>query len=191
MKYFAIIGSIILGAILVIAVTLGLGYLGFSNQANGFEVDIKAKYSNNQNVYDNGFKKVMEIAQVPQMQVAGLKELYDGAMKGRYGADGSKALLQAIKEQNPDLNQTTYIKVQETIETFRNEFQANQTGLISQKQAYERFLVATTGGQFYNLIGHYPRIDLSAYDIVTSDQTQDAFRTKKAGPLQLTPAANK
>lgn len=187
MKYALLAVGAITGLFVLLAVFLGFGYLGFSNTANGFEVDIKAKYTNNQNVYDNGFKKVLEMAQVPDMQVAGLKELYDGAMKGRYGADGSKAVLQAIKEQNPTLDQKTYLKIQQTIEEFRNEFQANQTGLISVKQSYERYLTATTNGRIFNTFAGYPRIDLAKYDIVTSDQTQKAFDTKRDGPLQLHP----
>lgn len=190
MKYFLIVGGAFVALGLILVAFLGLGYLSFSNTANGFEVDIKAKYTNNQNVYDNGFKKVVEIAQVPDMQVQGLKTLYDSTMKSRYGADGSKAMLQAIKEQNPTLDQKTYIKIQQTIEEFRNEFQSNQTGLISVKQEYERFLSATTSGRIYNFIGHYPHIDLSVYDIVTSDQTAKAFSTKRDAPLKLsaTPA---
>jgi hypothetical protein len=182
-----LVAAAILAVLVGGVVLLGLGYLGFSNNANGFEVDIKAKYTDNQNVYDNGWKRVTEVAQVPAMQVAGLKELYDGAMKGRYGAEGSKAMFQFIKEQNPTLDQSTYVTLQREIERFRMDFQANQTKLISQKQTYERFLTATTNGRFYNMVGGYPRIDLSKYDILTSDRTDAAFKTKKEEPLQLAP----
>lgn len=179
-----------ISAVFVLAVLfvgfLGVGYLGFSNQANSFEVSIKAKYENNQNVYDNGFKKVVETAQVPKLQTEALKSVYDSALKSRYGTDGSKAVLQFIKEQNPNLDQSTFLKIQQTIEEFRDEFQSNQTSLISQRQEYERFLKATTSGRLYNSFAGYPKIDLSKYDIVTSDQTQKAFDTKKADPLDLT-----
>lgn len=187
MKYFALVFGLGCMLLVIVAIALGIGYLGFGNQANGFEVDIQSVYANNQNTYDNGFKKVLEEAQVPKMQVAGLKELYDGVMKGRYGANGSQAMLQMIRENNPTLNQETYLKIQRTIEEFHDTFQASQTDLISKKQAYQRFLSATTSGRIYNIIGHYPHIDLSKYDIVTSDQTQNAFQTKRAGVLQIDP----
>lgn len=185
-KGIAIVGGV-LGSFVLVALFAVFGYVGFSNDANKFEVDIKAKYTDNQNVYDNGWKKVTEVAQVPAMQTASLKDLYDATMKGRYGADGSKAMFQFIKEQNPNLDQSTFIKIQQDIEAFRNEFASNQTRLVSQKQQYETFLTATTSGRFYNMIGSYPHIDLSKFDIVTSDKTQQDFATKRAEPLQLAP----
>lgn len=182
MKNFVVAGIVLL---LIIAVSLGAGYIGFSNDANAFEADIKAKYTNNKNVYDNGWKKVKESVQVTGLQAEALKGLYDSTMKGRYGADGSKALFQMIKEQNPNLDQSTFLKLQQQIESFRNEFAANQTGLISRKQEYEKYLTATTGGRLFNNFGHYPHIDLSVYDIVTSDKTEDAFKSKKDEELKL------
>jgi hypothetical protein len=186
MKVFGIILGIFVLVAALVGGSLVLGYMDFSNQAAGFEVDIKAQYNNNRNVYDNGFKKVTEIAQVPQLEIAGLKQLYDGAMKGRYGSDGSKAMAQFIKEQNPTLDQPSFRKIQQTMEIFRNDFQGNQTRLISEKQAYERFLTATTSGRIYNTVGHYPRIDLSVYDIMTSDQTEHDFATKRGAAINIT-----
>jgi hypothetical protein len=179
------IGLSAVGVIVFVLFFLLFGYIGFGNTANGFETDIKAKYTDNKNVYDNGWKRVKELAQVPDMQVEGLQKLYDATMKGRYGANGSQAVLQFITEQNPALDQSTYRAIQQNIESFRLEFQANQTRLISIKQQYERFLTATTGGRFYNMIGGYPRIDLSQFDIVTSEKTEEDFKNKKSDPIQL------
>jgi hypothetical protein len=184
-KVFAIILLAVAGVFVSAALILGLGYLSFSNQANGFETDIKAKYADNKNVYDNGWKKVKEVAQVPDLQVAALQKVYETAMTGRYGDDGSRAVVQFITEQNPNLDQQTFVKIQQDIEAFRNEFKANQTQLVSQKQAYERFLRATTSGRFYNMLGGYPRIDLDKFDIVTSERTEEDFKSKKSEPISL------
>jgi len=35
------------------------------------------------------------------------------------------------------------------------------------------------------MIAHYPHIDMSKYDIVTSEKTQTDFGTKKAAPLKV------
>jgi hypothetical protein len=169
---------------------LGLGYLSFGNTANSYEVSIKATYTNNQNVYDNGWKRVLEISQIPAMQADQVKSVYDGVMHGRYGANGSQAMVQVIKEQNPNLDPKLYRKIAQQIEIFHNQFESNQTKLISQKEEYERFLTATTSGRIYNgvagfLGGKYPRIDMDKYGIVTSDETQSAFDTKRAGALQV------
>ena len=178
---FALVG----GFAVFVALMLGLGWISFSNDANSYEVQIKNKYTDNQNVYDNGWKKVKEMAQVPTMQTQALADLYDKTMKGRYGAGGSKALFQFIQEQNPNLDQTTFVKIQRAVEDFHNEFQSNQTRLISIRQSYEQFLTATTSGRLYNNFSHYPHIDLDAYGIVTSDKTQTDFSKKKADELKL------
>ena len=182
MKYTALAIVVVL---LALVGFLAMGYVGFGNDSNRFENQIKAKYTDNQNVYDNGWKKVKEMAQVPDMQTEAFTKIYDGVMKGRYGANGSQALLQFIKEQNPNLDQQTFVKIQVAVEDFHNEFQANQTQLVSIKQSYANYLTATTSGRFYNMVGNYPRIDLTKYDIVTSDKTQQDFDTKKAPELKL------
>ena len=185
MSKFSAVSLAVLGVVAFVIFTLLFGYIGFSNTANAFEVDIKAKYADNKNVYDNGWKKVKEVAQVPDLQTEALQKVYTAALQSRYGADGSKALLQFITEQNPNLDQSTFLKIQQDIEAFRIEFQSNQTQLVSRKQAYERFLTATTSGRFYNLLGEYPHIDLTKFDIVTSEQTEQDFATKKSEPIKL------
>lgn len=169
-----------------------VGYLGYRNTAQSFEVDIPAQYTETQNVYDNGWKKVVEIAQVPEMQAQQVKDVYAGVMTGRYGKDGSKALILLLTEQNPQLGQEVYVAVQRTVEAFHDSFQASQTNLIARKQEYSKFVTATTAGIFYNWLGRYPHIKIGVpngtqddFQIVTSDKTQSDFKTHKSEPLNL------
>src|SRR3989338_6872771 len=101
----AVCGTIVVGAVLLV-----FGYIGFTNTANQAENGIRAQYADNQNVYDNGWKEVKEKAQVPGVYEKHLKELYDDAMHGRYGENGSQAVLQFIKEQNPTLAPELYVQ---------------------------------------------------------------------------------
>lgn len=174
-----------LGSFMALVVMVVIGYVNFGNNANQFEIIIKAQYKQNQNNYDNGWKEVMEKAQIPDMYTNRLQELYRTAMTGRYGQDGSKALFQFLQEQNPTLDPEIFRQIQQSIETFRKRFEAEQKTLIAKKQTYETYLYATYAGRFYNMIGGYPRIDLDEYDIVTSEKTTEDFKSKKAEPLQL------
>jgi hypothetical protein len=180
-------GLVLIG--IVFLVMLGFSYNGFINTATNFEVAIKAQYTNNQNVYDNGYKKVKEMAQVPQLQEQALEKLFVASISARQYDKGGQ-LMKFIQEQNPTLDQSTFVKIQQAVESYRNAFQNTQTELIAKKQSYETFLTATTSGRFNNTIAgmlgsSFPRIDLNKFDIVTSDKTQKAFETKRDEPLDL------
>lgn len=191
-KGLAVIPLVVTLALTVVIGSYFIGYLGYRNTAQSFEADIPAQYTETQNVYDNGWKKVVEIAQVPEMQAQQVKDVYAGVMTGRYGANGSKALVLLLTEQNPSLGQEVYVKVQRTVEAFHDSFQASQTNLIARKQEYTKFVTATTAGVFYNWIGNYPHIKIGVpagtpddFQIVTSDKTQSDFKNHKSEPLNL------
>lgn len=190
-KILIAIGSIF-GVFLLLTVGLVVGYVNFSNDANGFEVDIPAQYQQMKNVYDNGWKQVMETAQVTDNYTDQMKEVWQAALAGRYGSKGSQAVFQFIKEANPTIDASLQKKVQEQIEGFHSTFSASQTKIISEKQSYGRYLNATTSGRFYNMLGHYPHIACGIpdgsddkYAILTSDKTDTDFQLHKAGVLDL------
>jgi hypothetical protein len=191
MKAGLIVG-IIVGLIFLVGAIFGLGYIGWSNGALKFEADIPAQYTQMQNVYDNGWKQVMEENQIPENYKDQMKEVFQATMTGRYGPEGSKALLQMITEQNPQLDPNLYRKVQESIERFHAEFQASQTQIIALKQSYQTYVMATTSGRIYNNFGNYPHIHCGVpagtkddYQIVTSGKTQTDFQNHKADVLDL------
>jgi hypothetical protein len=177
----------ILGALALVLIS-GISYagcaFGFRSDCIKAEAGIKAQYSENQNNYDNMWKKFREASQVNESYAKDLKEIYQAAITGRYGASGSQAAMQWIKEQNPTIDSATYTKLQAMIEAGRNEFEAEQKQLIDRKREYEVFLGSTTA-LFVNPLFGFPRIDLSKYDIVTSSRTEKAFEEKKDDEIKL------
>lgn len=174
----------ILGVLGMIGGTMLLTGIGIYNSFTGQERGIVAQYDQNRNNYDNMFKKFQEVAQVPAMYADDLKKVYDSAIQGRYGKDGSKAVFQFIKEQNPTIDKEMYTRLQQVIESGRNSFEADQKTLLDKKRVYETD-VATFPNLIVAAIAGFPKIDMSKYTIVTSDSTEDAFRTKKAEPIKL------
>jgi hypothetical protein len=180
------------GIVFLIVLFLGMGYFGFIKDANAYEVNIPAQYKDMQNVFDNGTKTVMEKFGISQTYEKQVREVVLGEMTGRYGANGSQALLQMIKEDNPKVDPALLQDVSRYDETFHATFQASQTKLIALKQSYGTFLKTTTSGLIFNTIGGYPRIHCGVpdgsqddYQIVTSDYTQKTFKEHKADALDL------
>lgn len=180
--------KMILVAVLLVLGLFGLCIFGAVVSLNNGcvlqEAGIVAQYKQNQNNYDNYFKKVMEVAQVPDMYTNDLKELYDVAMKGRYGSNGSGAIFQWLQEQNPTLDVGVYIQIQQVMEAGRNSFEVNQKMLLDKKRVYETYIKTFPNNVLASFLG-FPKLILSDYDIVTSTETEAIFQQKKSEYLKI------
>jgi hypothetical protein len=192
MKYFLAVSGFLVACFLLVVGTLTIGFISFGNVSNKFEADIPAQYEQMKNVYDNGWKEVMETAQVPDNYTDDMKSVWQAALTGRYGSNGSQAVMQFIKESNPNIDAGLYRKVQDKIEDFHSTFSASQTKIISLKQAYNVYLNATTSGRFYNTVSHYPHIQVGIpygskddFAILTSGKTTQDFKSHEADMLNL------
>lgn len=174
-----------LGFIGVIVVVLVMSYVSAFNTGNALEKGIKATYENNKNVLATYGQKVLEVTQVPEMMRDDIVKVTQAAISGRYGAEGSKAVFQAITEQNPQVDPAVYRKIQQVIEGGRTEFQNSQTRLIDQKRVYETALGTFWGGMWLRIAG-YPKVNLSDYKVISTDRAEKVFEAgKENGPIQL------
>jgi hypothetical protein len=175
---------LIVSTVLFLGLVTTCSIISFNNSCVSQEQGIIAQYNQNRNNYDNYFKKLKEAAQVPDMYTEDLLKLYDKAMTGRYGEEGSKAIFQWLSEQNPNLDASIYKKIQDIIEAGRNSFEADQKMLIDKKRAYITYISIFPNNIFAKLLG-FPKIDLAKYDIVTSEETEKTFKDKKSNPIDL------
>jgi len=163
----------------VIGVFVGLlvqSYVSAYNYGNKAEKEILASWENNENILAQYSLKIQEMAQVPAMYAADLKDTYTSAIQGRYGKDGSKAMMQWIQEKNPNFDSTMYIKLQQVMEAGRNKFENAQTIFVDKKRTYETNLGYLWRGYWMRTAG-YPNIDLSKYKIITSTHAKETFET--------------
>lgn len=190
-QYGAANSSVIALIVCVVVFFLGIGtlcagsYVNAYNYGNEMEVRLKTKKENNRNVLAQYGQKVLEVAQVPDIYRKDLIELTKTAIQSRYGEDGSKATFQMIKEQNPNLDPSLYKQIQQVIEAGRNDFQQSQTEMLDIRRQYETALGSFWKGLWMKFAG-YPKINLSDYEIVSTDRADSAFKNKKEeGPIKL------
>jgi hypothetical protein len=173
------------GGVAVLALILFSSYISAFNYGNQMENQLKAEWSNNQNILAQYQQKILEAAQVPEMYKNDFKEVTTAAIQGRYGENGSKAVFQWLQEQNPNLDARIYIKLQQLIEAGRDDFKIAQTKLIDVKRQYETALGYFWQGMWLKIAG-YPKTDLSIYKPITTDRVEQTFQKgKEDGPLKL------
>ncbi|MCP1184939.1 hypothetical protein [Paenibacillus sp. 1781tsa1] len=172
------IGIIIGVLILVIAISVGTIW-SHRNTAVKLEERIEAQYVSNQSNYDNMWKKFKEMTQVTDLQAEQIKDVYTGLIAGRYDDQG--LLFKMVQEQNPQLDTSVYSQLQREISAGRQQFDNNQkqiTDIIREYNTYIKvhFIMAS--------ITQRTIYDMNKY-VITSEQTQDAFKTKKADVIDL------
>jgi len=176
---------VVFGALFVIAGLVVMMFIGANNTAVDFDAQLKAEHTRNKTLLANHYQTSVEVAQVPGMMAEDVQKVAIAAIEGRYGKDGSKAVFQALQEQNPTLDSSLYAKVQQVIESGRKEFQLGQERLTDKVRAYESALGRFPQGMFMRVLG-VPKVPLATYNIVITEGAAKAFETgKEAGPVQL------
>ena len=175
-KIALIIGGAFLALVLLVGGAFVASYIKYANYGAGTEVQLKAMMKNNEQMLGKHSTQIGEMAQVNDMYKDDLAEVYAGAMQGRYGENGSGAVMQWLQEHNPNFDSTLYTKLQQTIEANRNEFTNAQTLLIDAKAVYEKQLGYVWSGWWLSFAG-YPKINLDDIKVITSSHAVKAYET--------------
>lgn len=171
----------LIAGVVLIAV---MSYIAANNDGVRMEAAIKAQYEQNKNVLAQYGQKIAEAAQVPAMARDDLTKVVTAAIEGRYGDKGSQAAFQWIQEQNPSTDPELYRKIQQLIESGRDEFKNSQARLVDLKRNYETQLGFFWKGLWLKLAG-YPKIKMDDYKVVTTSRAEAAFETGQEAPIKL------
>lgn len=175
------LGAIIAAIVLVIAAS----YISANNYGATVEAQLIAARDNNKNILAQYQQKILEAAQVPDMYKNDLKEVVSAAVQGRYGADGSRAVMQWIKEANIPFDSKLYIKLQEIIQAGRKDFELGQTRMIDIRAGYNVQLGLFWRGFWLRMAG-FPKVNMNDFNPITTDRVEDTYKAgKESAPLKL------
>lgn len=170
---------------LVLAVILAAAsYIKYANYGAATETALTAQLNDNRQMLGKHSTQIGEMAQVNSMYKDDLREVYTAALEGRYGENGSGAVMQWIQEQNPNMDSALYTRLSQKIEANRDEFSNAQRVLLDQKRAYETQTKLIWSGFWLKLAG-YPKINLDDIKVVTSTHSNKAFETGVDDGIQL------
>ena len=170
-KIFAVVA--LLGVFVVGG--FAMGALGFFNTSTTMITQYEAKVDANKADFDNTWKTISQVAQVPAQYKKDFQGVYQTYMESRNsGNTGEGELLSFLTEAVPQYDaQALYAKVQTTVEAKRESWTMRQKELREFKREHET-LLRTFPGVVYNIFfGHE---ELAAV-VITSTKTEKVFET--------------
>lgn len=168
---------IVLGLVFVFMVSMVGTYINKANEGTRHETNIEKFDKDSQNVLSAYTMKIKEMAQIPDKFKADLQDVIKQTFEGRYGADGSKAVFQFIKEQNMTLDPSLYRNIQVAMEAGRNDFKMSQTKKLDACAGYENARNYVVGGFFLQMAG-FPKKDIDKLcRIIVDSSTTDKFNS--------------
>lgn len=169
---------IVLAIILIVLVAGGGAMWSQRNVAIKMENRVQAQYKDNQNTYDNMWKKFKEMTQVTELQADQFKNVYMDLISGRN--QDENLLFKVVHESNPELGTEVYTQLQREISAGRETFKNSQTKLLDIIREYNDYVQTKV---FMIILGKQP-LNMDDY-IVTSQRTDDAFNDKKDDEVKL------
>ena len=181
----AVVGLGFVGLIIALIIVAATSYISANNYGARIEAQLNAEYDNNQNILAQGQQKVLEAAQVPAMYKDDFKELIAADIQGRYGPNGSQATFQWLKERELNVDAQLYRKIQQLVESYRDEFKNSQTKMIDVRRQYEAEQGLFWRGMWLRIAG-FPKVDLTKFKPIVTDGVQDIYKKgKETGPMKL------
>ena len=184
MKVFAIVSGLILTLVLIVGLGCAVTYFSYVKSGVNYETRLNSTYEANQVILNGYTKKVQGMAQVPEMYKNDLKEIIDATFQGRYGKDGSKAVMSFINEKNMSLDADMYKQIQRVMESGENEFTTAQKTLIDVRNNYKAQLDYPWSG-FWLSLGGFPKVDLAKYKTIVLDTVTTKFESGKDEVIKL------
>ena len=174
--------SSILAATAFIIVT---SYISAVNFGAEIEPQLRAARDDNKNILAQYQQKALEVAQVPAMYSEDFKNVVKSAVEGRYGPNGSQAVMQWIKESQINYDSSMYTKLVDVIQAGRKDFEIGQRRMIDIRARYETNLSYFWTGMWLRIAG-FPKVNMADFNPITTNDVETTYQNgKESAPLKL------
>jgi len=166
-------GGFVVIVLLMIAMVGGM-FVSYSNQEATLRTAIEAKQKDNTSEFDNMFKKISQVAQVSEKQMAVLKDIFVSYADART-SDNAGQMMNWVQESIPNVDTTTMNNLMNVITASRDSWTMRQKELVDLSREHTLLLRKFPSSLVLSILGRKP-IDIT---IVTSSRTDKAFATGK------------
>jgi len=152
--------------------------ISYDNQEIRLRNQVEAQQETTKANFDKMFKNIAQVAKIPQAAKESFKEMYEPLISGRYSMDQGGPLMKWITESNPQFDWSLYGKVQDVIESNRNEFFLEQKKLIDMKREHDNLRTIIPGKWFISA-------DEIIITVITSTNTDNIYDAGKEDNINL------
>lgn len=172
---------IVLGSVAVVVVMLLMYVVGLLNSEARLALTIEAKQVDNTSEFDNMWKKISQVAQVPEAKKDALKEIFVEYASARSGDKTSGSLANWIHESVPNVDLKEFENLQNIIVASRDSWTMRQKELIDLDREHDAMFVQFPTGQILGMFGR-KRTEIV---VITSSKTEKTFETGKDDDVKL------
>jgi len=170
----------ILAGVLLVIVGIGAAvtFIGYNNTEVELRNQFGAQQEKCKSYFDKMWKIIKQKANIAEEYKDAFSEVYVKMMDARY-KQGSGAMMQWIKEQNPTLDSGVYRDLGNTIEAQRDGYHRENTILLDVKRQHDNLRQ-----KFPSSLVCGSAAELKAI-IVTSGKTTESFETGEDNDVEL------
>lgn len=151
------------------------------NQASRIHNLYDSKLLDNNSEFDNMWKTISQVAQIPAAKKDGLREIFEGYASARTGNGDNGSLMKWVQESIPNPDLSEYKDVMNIIVGKRDSWTNRQKELVDIARQYNEMLSVFPSNVFLGAFGMH-KIDAK---IVTSSRTDNVFKTGKDDDTDL------
>lgn len=180
MKKSTIVCLAVFGVVCVIGFVLLLSGVSIYNDAASLRETYGMKVKSNEAEFDNMWKKIQQVAQIPDAQKDAFKEVYSSYASART-SQGQGQMMAWIKETVPNYTGDIYVQVMNVVTGSRDGWTMRQNELVDVARQYNVNLAVFPKNVLLRMFG-FEKIDPR---VITSSRTEQSFKTGKDDDVDL------